>query len=661
MWAVLLLAVAAPWSAGAQDSLDVLDWKSEYTWNKHLIEELHRQYDERARTFEAATTSEGGAAAYRADIQRRYRAITGSFPEMSPLNAEVTGTIERGGYRIEKLVYEGFRDHHVTANLYVPEGEGPFPGVLLFCGHEREAKATPSYQRTAILFAQHGFVVLVIDPISQAERFQLTEASGEPLTRGGTTEHTLLGASSNLVGTSVVNYEYWDNKRGLDYLRTRPEVDTSRIGAVGNSGGATMTMYFAALNDAIDVAAPASYISTRRRSLEVLGPQDACQWIPYEGRQRLETTDFLLMKAPIATLTLAGQYDFVDFVGTKRAQDEFGRFYSALGQPAKTRLFVWKDGHGISKPKREEAVQWFRRWFYDDPAPVEEGDLPVLSEEELQVTASGQVNAEYADEYTIQQRNLDLAEAMQARRAELYRTSSRSAYRQLIDSLIAAGVEERGETLVEVVGTVEVDGHTLEKVILRREGQVPVPALVRFPEATATGTVLWLDHEGKRQALESGALGELEPQVGVVIADVRGVGETTDPARFNPEKYYNSEYRNDQLSLHIGRPVVGQRVNDIVTLLDFVDGDERLTAGNVEVRASGLVASPALHAAVLDERIDALRLSDTVRSYTDILKHPEGKGWYAYVVPGALQYYDLPDLVRFIGADRVAYDTTDTP
>jgi hypothetical protein len=42
----------------------------------------------------------------------------------------------------------------------------------------------------------------------------------------------------------------------------------------------------------------------------------------------------------------------------------------------------------------------------------------------------------------------------------------------------------------------------------------------------------------------------------VLLADLRGLGETTDPATFNDPKYYNQEYRPTQLALHLGRPLL---------------------------------------------------------------------------------------------------------
>jgi len=102
----------------------------------------------------------------------------GGFPEKTPLNAQVVGTLKGDGFRVEKVVYESRPQHHVTANLYVPEGKGPFSGILIPCGHSVNGKAIEAYQRACISFAKYGFVVLCYDPIGQGERYQLLDLDG---------------------------------------------------------------------------------------------------------------------------------------------------------------------------------------------------------------------------------------------------------------------------------------------------------------------------------------------------------------------------------------------------------------------------------------------------------------------------------------------------
>ena len=59
----------------------------------------------------------------------------------TPLNAKVVGTLKADGFRVENVIYESRPNHHVTANLYIPDGKGPFPGVLVSCGHSDNGKA----------------------------------------------------------------------------------------------------------------------------------------------------------------------------------------------------------------------------------------------------------------------------------------------------------------------------------------------------------------------------------------------------------------------------------------------------------------------------------------------------------------------------------------
>jgi dienelactone hydrolase len=208
----------------------------------------------------------------------------------------------------------------------------------------------------------------VVDPVSQAERYQLMDNTGKPLTRGGTTEHTLLNEASNLVGESTPKDELWDNVRSLDYLFTRPEVDTTRIGCLGNSGGGMQTIYFAGFDPRIKVMAPCSYVATRERTLELTGPADGCAQMPGEGSYGLEFADYLLISSPKPLLILAGRYDFIDYRGAEEAYHEIKKAYTVLGKPDQVELFTYDDGHGISKPKREAALRWFNRWLKHDTA-----------------------------------------------------------------------------------------------------------------------------------------------------------------------------------------------------------------------------------------------------------------------------------------------------
>ncbi|MEM1296250.1 MAG: metalloendopeptidase, partial [Verrucomicrobiota bacterium] len=91
----------------------------------------------------------------------------GGFPERTPLNAKVTGKLDFEGHRIEKLYFESQPGLHVTATLYLPLGEGPFPAVLHPTGHSASAKSRDLYQEASIVIAKGGCAVLCYDPVGQ--------------------------------------------------------------------------------------------------------------------------------------------------------------------------------------------------------------------------------------------------------------------------------------------------------------------------------------------------------------------------------------------------------------------------------------------------------------------------------------------------------------
>ena len=627
----------------AQKQYQVFGWKSEYTLNIFLQQQMRRQYAQRESNLQEALRSRERTKAYRDSCRARYKRLLGALPPRTPLNAHVTKIIPQQGYRVEALVYESIPGHHVTANLYIPEGNGPFPGLLLFCGHENESKATISYQKTAILFALNGFVTLVIDPISQSERYQLTDRTGKPSTRGGTTEHTLVNAAASLVGNSAAAYSLWDNIRGLDYLETRREVDRERLGCLGNSGGGTQTTYFIGFDDRIKVAAVCSYIASRERNFELFGPNDGCQHMLSEGENHIEINDFLIMFAPKPLIILAGRYDFVDYIGTQAAYEETRLVYQTLGAAQNIRLFTFDDGHGISKPKREATVTWFRKWLYQDSTKVREGELMTLTEQDLTSTQAAQVNAAFPDEKDDFERTKEIADHYKKARTE------NKSLERSIRTVNRIGNDE-SPIEFESVGKIEREGMVMNRIIVRRRGSVPLALLTLYPGQEAKQVILWLHGDGKHRVADSTLLLKkyLSEQSIVLLADVSGIGEMKDPAAHNDPKYFSDEYRNAMMAIHIGQSLPSIRTADIMTLIRFINDNPTSAGLPIHVYASGSMALPALQAAVLDHRITRLFTYRSIRSFYEAIDTPLRKNHYSYVIPDVLKYYDIPDLRKFL-------------
>ncbi|KAA2241746.1 hypothetical protein F0L74_17920 [Chitinophaga agrisoli] len=651
----------------------VIDWRADEMLNTYLMQQMHTRYDLRRQQWQQALTSAASLRAYQQQLRTAYRQLLGPWPEKVALEPKITGTLQQNGYHIEKVIYQSLPQHHVTANLYVPAGKGPFPGVLLFCGHEATAKATESYQQTAILLAKQGLVVLMIDPVSQGERHQLTDNAGKPLTRGGTTEHTLLNAAAALIGSSVAAYELWDNERGLDYLLSRKEVDTARIGCLGNSGGGTQTAYFMAYESRIKVAAVCSYITTRERTFELAGPLDGCVQIPNEGKLGLEIADYMHMLAPKPLLVLAGRYDFVDYTGVEIAYREAQQCYKVLGATDRLQLVTVDDGHGISLPKREAAARWFRRWLYKDDRPVQEGTLPVLTAADLNCTTTGELNNSLTGEATLQEHLLQTALALENSRRLFRQTVTGAARIDTIRKLLGIPPSGRSITVakpasaqhpplttransikhplqVTPVSTIQHPAGQAQTYLLRVVGEPVLPFILLRPQGPVRQVMIALQDQGKKAWLDSTALLQswLQQGYAVLLPDLRGTGETADRPEFNNTKFYNKEYRNVMSSLHIGRPLIGQRVTDLLSLLDYLQADSAFHQSRITVRASGKMALVALHAAAIDERISHLQADLYLHSFTDMIRHVMEKDQYSDVIPGVLRYYDIPDLLQIV-------------
>lgn len=639
--------------AQAQDN--ALAWKNNLAYNAYLMREVHAQYAHRNEQFQKALSSAKSMEAYREKVRSSYKSIAGSFPAKSELNARVIARKQFDGYSVENIVFESKPGRLVAANLYLPTATSPVPAVMLLAGHGMAGKA--SEQRAAITLVQNGMAVLAVDPIGQGERVQLLDDAAKPVTRGSTTEHTLLNAGANLIGTSVAAIEFWDNHRALDYLETRKEVDPNRFGCIGSSGGGTQTTYILGLDERIKVAVVCSYVSKRERVLELNGPSDGCQHIPYEGREGLEIGDFLLMFAPKPLLIMSGLYDFVDYWGAQQTFGELNAAYTVLGQKEKAGMFTAETGHGMPKPKREAAASWFRQWFFQDNKPVQEMAANTVPEKELWTGANGQLLKDFSQTVSIPAENSAKSKLLASDRAAFLKQDAK-VIRAKVQELLGIA-ENKSPVSAEPTGTVTSRNYTLNKYQLIRSGEMPVPVLIVYPEHTSkTGNVVILLHEeGKAEVLKDEKSLEAFVNRGdiLVLADLRGKGETADPAELNDTKYWNKEYRNAMISMHIGKPIMGQRVTDIQSIVAFIKNESRMKGRNVVLRAKGVYGPAAVHAAYLNPAIYLAEVSGSIKSFDDIVSNPLQRDVYSNVLYGVLKYYDLKDLAEKAGKGRVRF------
>jgi hypothetical protein len=256
------------------------------------------------------------------------------------------------------------------------------------------------------------------------------------------------------------------------------------------------------------------------------------------------------------------------------------------------------------------------------------------------------VNTEYDDEADIQKINLLLYEQWQKTRS-VFAQSDLSEQKQVIKNILT--YTSPGKLSSESKGSISQNGYNVERFILRQQGQVPLPLLLLMPDSEPGSIVVWFSEHGKNKLADSAALikEHLEQNRAIVFADLRGIGETEDRSDMNDPKYFNKEYRNAMLAIHIGNSLLSQRTKDVETVMIFL----KQKFGNLPllVHASGPAALPALHAAVLNESMEELHLYNMLPSWRQVLDDPLQKHVYGEVIPGVLKHYDIPDLARMKG------------
>src|SRR5580692_9374032 len=167
--AALSLVAAMLCAAQGGDGLNFLANIGEF---EHLREMLPSYLSGQAMELLAKRERQVALLRTPEDLARRKayvrEAITrdiGGFPERTPLNARGTGVLDRGDYKIEKIIFESQPHFYVTANLYLPKtGQPPYPAILYPLGHEEGAKSHSAWQQVLGSFARRGYVALAWDP-----------------------------------------------------------------------------------------------------------------------------------------------------------------------------------------------------------------------------------------------------------------------------------------------------------------------------------------------------------------------------------------------------------------------------------------------------------------------------------------------------------------
>jgi len=596
------------------------------------------------------------AEAFIRDIREKIAKCFAPMPaEKTPLNAKVTGRLDRDAYTIEKVIFESRPQFLVTANLYLPKGaKEPRPGVVGSCGHSNGGKAEPAYQSFAQGLARIGYVVLIFDPIGQGERLQYAHVEKEYRPGIGVGEHLLAGNQQFLVGEFFGSWRAWDGIRALDYLLSRREVDPKHVGITGNSGGGTMTTWLCGLDSRWTMAAPGCFVTTMRHNLENELPQDTEQCPPHALALGLDHSDFLACMAPKPVIILAKEKDYFDVRGAEEAYERLKRLYGLLGAEENIRLHVGPTGHGYTIENREAMYRWFNKATGISDARSEP-KLVIEKEADLWAAPKGQVSE-------LKSRTVFFFTEMQSQKlAALRAINGRrkpSVRRGLPNLLAIPGKKGAPEfRILRVSGNRKYPKpHATTYAIETEKGIFAIvyrlsdAAHYSRPSKDEKPAILYVSHHsGDNELRDEPLAAELvkaEPKTAFYAMDVRGVGESRPDTCGGPDEFlkpYGSDFFYAIHGIMLDRPYVGQKTFDVLRVVDWLGN---LGHREIHLVAKGWGTIPATFAAVLSDRVTRVTLKNALNSF-DELARSETYAWpLSSFVPGVLSEFDLPDCYR---------------
>ncbi len=246
-------------------------------------------------------------------------------------------------------------DLWVPALLCLPPNlEGPAPAMVCCQGHATEGMrlsvgmvddaawqdlVANGDRDLALQAVRRGHVALALEMRAFGEL--RLPADRESNANNSCTRLSLLALEA---GRTLLGMRVHDIRCAVSYLAARPEVDGRRIALTGNSGGGTVTVYGAALEERIAAAIPSCAFCTYAASIQAV-EHCACNFVPGLAHD-LEMQDVAGLVAPRPQLVIAGREDSIfPLHGVEEAYGALAAIYEAAGHPERLHLYVGPGGH----------------------------------------------------------------------------------------------------------------------------------------------------------------------------------------------------------------------------------------------------------------------------------------------------------------------------
>lgn len=306
-------------------------------------------------------------------------------PPLEFFNPALICEEDRGEYIARKLAINISAWERIPVYLLIPKGSPPFPAIICLHDHgghfsigkekviapimegeevEDDAKKwVDRYYGGKFIgdeLAKRGYVVLAIDALFWGRRQECEGSKHENQQK----------VASNIyhLGTTWLGIITWDDIRSVDFLRTLPEVDPERIGAIGLSMGAHRTWMLLALTDRVKVGCAICWMATTKSLMvpgnnQTLG-QSAYSMLAPNLTTFLDIPDVASLACPKPMLFFSGRYDHLFPIdGVEESFAIMQDVWRSQGKGDYLCTKIWDVEHVFNLQMQEEAYSWLDKFL----------------------------------------------------------------------------------------------------------------------------------------------------------------------------------------------------------------------------------------------------------------------------------------------------------
>lgn len=637
--------------AGCADPHPDNSWRDHRIYGGALQSYYQEIFEKNMRRYEAAInrakTREDALKIVRA-AQARVKSSWRFPAEKCDLAPKVLKRRDCGDVIIENVTFQSRKNFTVTANFYLPaKRSSKVPAVIFVQGHTNSGRLYSGYARVGENLARRGIAVLSIDPIQQGERHQYDQKPDRNCTR----YHNRMNRQLTAIGETFSDWRTYDGIRAVDYLYSRPEVDTRRIGINGQSGGGTMTALIFANDPRIMAAAPSCYITSFCHNVQnevaADGEQMPARFLARGG----EMADLIIARAPQPYCILAQKGDYFDVRGARKTYALAKKIYKLLGKENNITLAEFSGRHSYPMAARLKAYEFFSGVFGVKHNIKDDRKLSVKTSELFCFAPMGIRNL--PGEKTLMELAGKQAEAMRLQRQK--KPLALKEIRARVADLIKVG-NVSFVPPYRCLRMTEIEAKLFQRVGIVSEKGITTTLFYKdtgsdFELRVNKHAVLMLPHSSSREELVKYFTKETARSL--FALDPRGMGESESAAvdRFRRQYAdYGADYHFAALGLMLNRPYVGRRVFDVLCAVNLLlaHGAEKVT-----VRAYGNSRYLGIYAALLaNKKVDLELVGGLPPTYEQAFADPSSPIPQSMVPYGILKITDIDEICKAL-KDRV--------